>query len=89
LSLSTKRRKDRDRRIILKLIAAAETNDKLCFLPFILKPSTKGINWFVLAVIVMPYVINGQMPSHQRLIFGTGEKSDKHYLNATKFFHIF
>ncbi|WP_413998566.1 sodium:solute symporter [Flavobacterium sp. W1B] len=101
VALSTKEKDLRDhaKEIILKADSSSETNDKdYVFFHFILHYLPKGLIGLLLAVIIsaaMSSTASGlnalasttAIDIYKRNV--KGEKSDKHYLNATKFFTLF
>ncbi|WP_016990043.1 sodium:solute symporter [Flavobacterium sp. ACAM 123] len=101
VALSTKERdlRERAKEIILKADSGSETNDKdYVFFHFILNYLPKGLIGLLLAVIIsaaMSSTASGltalasttAIDIYKRNVKGI--KSDKHYLNATKFFTLF
>ena len=101
VALSTKEKdlRDRAKEIILKADSGSETNDKdYVFFHFILNYLPKGLIGLLLAVI-MSAAMSSTASGLNALASTTAidiykrnlkvEKSDKHYLNATKFFTLF
>jgi Na+/proline symporter len=100
IALSTKEKdlRDRAKEIILKADSNSETNDKdYVFFHFILNYLPKGLVGLLLAVIIsaaMSSTASGlnalasttAIDIYKRNV--KGEKSDKHYLNVTKFFTL-
>ena len=100
IALSTKEKdlRDRAKEIILKADSNSETNDKdYVFFHFILNYLPKGLIGLLLAVIIsaaMSSTASGlnalasttAIDIYKRNV--KGEKSDKHYLNVTKFFTL-
>jgi Na+/proline symporter len=101
IALSSKEKdlRDRAKEIILKADSNSETNDKdYVFFHFILNYLPKGLIGLLLAVI-MSAAMSSTASGLNALASTTAidiykrnlktEKSDKHYLNATKFFTLF
>ncbi|NRT17019.1 Na+/proline symporter [Flavobacterium sp. 28A] len=101
IALSTKEKdlRDRAKEIILKADSNSETNDKdYVFFHFILNYLPKGLIGLLLAVI-MSAAMSSTASGLNALASTTaidiykrnvkGVKSDKHYLNVTKFFTLF
>jgi SSS family solute:Na+ symporter len=101
VALSTKEKELRDRakEIILKADSSSETNDKdYVFFHFILNYLPKGLVGLLLAVIISAAMsstasgLNALASTTAIDIYKRNlkeEKSEKHYLNATKFFTLF
>lgn len=101
VALSTKEKdlRDRAKEIILKADSSSETNDKdYVFFHFILNYLPKGLIGLLLAVIISAAMsstasgLNALASTTAIDIYKRNlkaEKSDKHYLNATKFFTLF
>jgi Na+/proline symporter len=100
VALSTKEKdlRDRAKEIILKADSSSETNDKdYVFFHFILHYLPKGLIGLLLAVIISAAMsstasgLNALASTTAIDIYKRnlkGEKSEKHYLNATKFFTL-
>ncbi|EIA07399.1 sodium:solute symporter family transporter [Flavobacterium frigoris] len=101
ISLSAKEKdlRDRAKEIILKADSGSETNDKdYVFFHFILNYLPKGLIGLLLAVIISAAMsstasgLNALASTTAIDIYKRNlkeEKSEKHYLNATKFFTLF
>lgn len=99
LSAKEKDLRDRAKEIILKADSGSETNDKdYVFFHFILNYLPKGLIGLLLAVIISAAMsstasgLNALASTTAIDIYKRNikeEKSDKHYLNATKFFTLF
>ena len=101
IALSTKEKdlRDRAKEIILKADSSSETNDKdYVFFHFILHYLPKGLIGLLLAVIISAAMsstasgLNALASTTAIDIYKRNikeEKSEKHYLNATKFFTLF
>lgn len=101
IALSTKEKdlRDRAKEIILKADSNSETNDKdYVFFHFILNYLPKGLIGLLLAVIISAAMsstsagLNALASTTAIDIYKRNlkeEKSEKHYLNATKFFTLF
>jgi SSS family solute:Na+ symporter len=101
IGLSTKEKdlRDRAKEIILKADSGSETNDKdYVFFHFILNYLPKGLIGLLLAVIISAAMsstasgLNALASTTAIDIYKRNlkeEKSEKHYLNATKFFTLF
>ncbi len=99
LSAKEKDLRDRAKEIILKADSGSETNDKdYVFFHFILNYLPKGLIGLLLAVIISAAMsstasgLNALASTTAIDIYKRNlkeEKSEKHYLNATKFFTLF
>jgi SSS family solute:Na+ symporter len=99
LSAKEKDLRDRAKEIILKADSSSETNDKdYVFFHFILNYLPKGLIGLLLAVIISAAMsstasgLNALASTTAIDIYKRNlkeEKSEKHYLNATKFFTLF
>jgi SSS family solute:Na+ symporter len=99
LSAKEKDLRDRAKEIILKADSSSETNDKdYVFFHFILNYLPKGLVGLLLAVIISAAMsstasgLNALASTTAIDIYKRNlkeEKSEKHYLNATKFFTLF
>ncbi|MEZ7499424.1 sodium:solute symporter [Flavobacterium sp. Arc3] len=99
LSAKEKELRDRAKEIILKADSSSETNDKdYVFFHFILNYLPKGLIGLLLAVIISAAMsstasgLNALASTTAIDIYKRNlkeEKSEKHYLNATKFFTLF